>query len=293
MEDRKGRYVIAFKDIPAKRATMPELSPEERAKGFMEVEIGLEQAQALAEAMRCLGCRRCIGCGMCLAVCKSAAIDYSQTNTEIELESDTIIITMNREKVPVSVKKKFGYGSYMNVVTFPEFEQLLSDSGPYFGLVLSPYSGEISQKIAFISADPQNHNGLLTLAIKGTLAAKKKIPSLEARLFFPGDAKSDLVGALADNPSINLSSSEVITINEDAETKKLVVTSNNGASNSHEEEFDMVVLMATLEPSDYLQNLANKLGISLADHKLPETTDAPLMATTKEGVFLLREPGQP
>jgi len=46
-----------FEAIPSlARATMPELHPEERVRSFVEVETGLTEAQARAEAARCLEC---------------------------------------------------------------------------------------------------------------------------------------------------------------------------------------------------------------------------------------------
>lgn len=46
-----------FESVPSlARARMPELRPEERVRGFAEVEKGLTEAQARAEAARCLKC---------------------------------------------------------------------------------------------------------------------------------------------------------------------------------------------------------------------------------------------
>lgn len=287
MKERKGRYIIEFKDIPAKRGKMAELPPEERVKGFQEAEVGFERAQALAEASRCLACRRCIGCALCRGVCEANAIDYSQTDSTIELESDAIIFTMAEERVPVTLKEKFGYGNYLNVLTFPEFEQLLSDSGPYLGMVLRPYDGEIPQRIAFISDETKANDRLLTLALKGALAARKKIPNLEVQLFFPEGTKAETVRSLANTSKVSLRSSEDLAVSEDAETKKLIITANAGKKKAGTEEFDMViVLVASFELPNYLKELTGKLGIVPAGQKLQESADTSLSATTKEGIFL-------
>jgi NADPH-dependent glutamate synthase beta subunit-like oxidoreductase len=47
-------------------AEMPQASPTERIKDFRQVELGLDEAQARAEAERCLACGLCASCNACL-----------------------------------------------------------------------------------------------------------------------------------------------------------------------------------------------------------------------------------
>lgn len=59
---------------PAARAGRARLEPGERLRGHAEVELGLEAAQALAEAARCFSCGRCISCDNCFYYCPDMAI---------------------------------------------------------------------------------------------------------------------------------------------------------------------------------------------------------------------------
>ncbi len=52
-----------------KRAEMPELERTERANNFEEVELGFSEAEAVAEARRCLRCGPCSECFLCVPEC--------------------------------------------------------------------------------------------------------------------------------------------------------------------------------------------------------------------------------
>jgi glutamate synthase (NADPH/NADH) small chain len=52
------------------RVEMPSLDPSLSISSFDEVEKGLTEEMAVAEAMRCLGCRvgLCVGCSICAEI---------------------------------------------------------------------------------------------------------------------------------------------------------------------------------------------------------------------------------
>ncbi|MFC1980289.1 hypothetical protein ACFLVS_05540 [Chloroflexota bacterium] len=286
MAERKERYIIEFKDIPGERKKMPELIVEERVKGFSEVELGYEQGQAIAEAARCLSCRQCIGCGLCLAVCYPKAIDYSQIDRDIDLEADSIIITPGVERIPSDIEERFGYGKYINVIIFQEFERILSNNGPYKGLILRPHDGEIPRRIAFLACNA--HQGIhhLPYAIKAAFAAQRKVQDLETHLFFldSGAHRDEFRRYLDKEPKINIRSGEVLGISENGNNKNLIVKFIVGEE-TEKEEFDLVVLLTTLKLLDDVQELARKLGVDSASHSFEEIVDTSLIRTSKKRLF--------
>ncbi len=58
----------------------------QRAGNFAEVEEGLTEEAALAEAERCLNCALCSECQQCVAACEQHAVDHSMKEKIIELE---------------------------------------------------------------------------------------------------------------------------------------------------------------------------------------------------------------
>jgi hypothetical protein len=58
------------------RVQSEELAPAKRLRTFEEVEKGLTEAQALAEAERCLNCALCSECNQCVEACEQHAIDH-------------------------------------------------------------------------------------------------------------------------------------------------------------------------------------------------------------------------
>jgi len=58
----------------AEPALQKELTAEARTTSFVEVISGLNQAEAVHEAQRCLSCGNCFECDNCLAACPETAI---------------------------------------------------------------------------------------------------------------------------------------------------------------------------------------------------------------------------
>jgi NADPH-dependent glutamate synthase beta subunit-like oxidoreductase len=72
--------VVRFGDVnpdyftPAPRAQMPHLEPDIRISTFEEVNKGLSDEQAIAEAERCFNCGACIECDNCILFCPDIAV---------------------------------------------------------------------------------------------------------------------------------------------------------------------------------------------------------------------------
>jgi heterodisulfide reductase subunit A-like polyferredoxin len=287
MSGHKVRYVVKFKDIPTQRVRIPELPVEERIKNFSEVELGYTQEQAFVEAARCLSCRRCIGCGMCLAVCKRKAIDYTQVDVDIELEAEAIIISPGVERIPSCADAKFGYGKYINVITSQEFERILSDDGPYKGLVLRPYDGEIPRKIAFVPGDAQHDTHTLSYAIRVALAAQRKLQDLESCLFFSDGVihKNEVETYHNKESKISFRSGEVVSISENEDNRNLIIEFAR-SKKLQKEEFQLVVLLTTSELPQDIKELTKQMSVDLASYNLQGTADTSLVQTAKEGLFV-------
>lgn len=157
---KKPKFIPEFDDVPTRRVRMPELPLEERGGSFDEVELGLTQELALAEAARCLSCRRCIGCGLCLAECDPQAIVYDQEPEERRLEVDAVLVAAGAGCFNAADKPALGYSTSPNVVTAPELERILSPTGPYGGIALRPGDGTPPGRVAFVQCVGSREEGI-------------------------------------------------------------------------------------------------------------------------------------
>ena len=61
--------------------TLPRLDPQQRVKGFDEINQGFDADMALAEADRCFFCGTCVGCERCLLMCPDLSIHPIESKT--------------------------------------------------------------------------------------------------------------------------------------------------------------------------------------------------------------------
>ena len=82
---------------PQARARMPKLPLAER-RGFAEINLGFDEAQAVAEAKRCLSCGVCSECLECVKVCEAGAIDHAAQGERLILDVGAIILADGGER---------------------------------------------------------------------------------------------------------------------------------------------------------------------------------------------------
>ena len=133
---------------PRPRVRMPEISLEDR-RSFQEVELGLSEEEAMAEAARCLNCGGCSDCRECEKVCEAKAIDYYQKEEIIPVTVGAVIIATGFEEFdPVNLH--YGYGTYPNVVTQFQLARMMDPLGPTQGKILRPSDGKEVQRVLMI-----------------------------------------------------------------------------------------------------------------------------------------------
>jgi NADPH-dependent glutamate synthase beta subunit-like oxidoreductase/NAD-dependent dihydropyrimidine dehydrogenase PreA subunit len=85
-------------DLPPRpRAPMPEIALAQRREGFAEVARGLDEAQARAEAGRCLQCGGCAQCLACLPACGSNQAIRHEEVSETLFENAGVLIIADPE----------------------------------------------------------------------------------------------------------------------------------------------------------------------------------------------------
>jgi heterodisulfide reductase subunit A len=122
---------------------------DERRHNFREVDLTLSEAEALAEAERCLRCGICSECLECVAACERGAIDHAMHMETIDFSVGTVILATGFKDFDPRQAPELGYGMLDNVITAMEFERLINTSGPTTGKVLLK-NGEPPKSVAIL-----------------------------------------------------------------------------------------------------------------------------------------------
>ena len=260
------------------RGVMPELLVEERITNFNEVELGYEEATAVEEANRCLSCRKCIGCGICAEVCPRDAIEYSQTVERTEIEVEKIIFTAEMEEK----NPREEYFMYQNVVTQMEFERILSESGPYGGIIMRPYDGDVPKKIAFIQVLDADEDESSPIAFKLLLQEAKsaKERGVDCCIF----ARE----IYADTEGVKCFKIHNVEVMETEATKNLRLKfAVECEKEEKEEEFDMVVLSVGFSLPEHVKEMGKQIGVKAEEIKCrAPTVEFEIIKTEKDRVFI-------
>ena len=286
--EKKGRYVIDFQDIPAKRAEMPEISVEARHHNFDEVETGFPEDVAVAEAKRCLSCRRCLGCALCWAECKPEAINFEMPDQDVDLAVDKVILTSGMQRRIAPISGNVG-NKHMNVVTDLQVERMLAETGPSNGLMMRPQDGEIPKKICFVqtfgAGDDKVRDATLIFGVNEAILAQNKIDGAEISFISPDmDAfKASAGGDLDKVSGVNFINGTVIEASETGEGKDIEVKFDAGGEKA--ETFDLVVLLTQPQLPPTVEEAAKKLGVEVS---YASFLDKPgdVVETDKPGVVL-------
>jgi heterodisulfide reductase subunit A-like polyferredoxin len=282
------------------RAAEVNLPVSQRTGNFNEVETGLTEEAALAEAERCLNCALCSECKECVAACDHHAINHGMIEQTVELEVGSVILSPGFEEFDAERKGEFGFNRYPNVLTSVQFERMLSASGPFEGQVIRRSDGREAKRIAWIqcvgSRDSKCGNEYCSsvccmVSTKQALVAADHIPDIESSVFYMDiraygkdfdeyyeRAKSQGVEYIKSMPS------RVIQVPGSKDLRIQYFTPDNKIL---ERDFDLVVLSVGMEPAASAVEAAKSLGIELNEADFCQTDRFSPLTTSRPGVFVV------
>ncbi|MBM3313918.1 4Fe-4S ferredoxin, partial [candidate division WOR-3 bacterium] len=305
-EEWKADQELPAKELPEfieqkPRQKMPVLPAGRRVRNFEEVELGLTEEQALAEAARCLECGICSECLECERVCEADAVLPDARPEHRKLEVGAIILANGAEKYDPRLKYEFGFGKYPNVVTSIQFERILAASGPFGGHLERPGDGKAPRRVAWVqcvgSRDDEAGNTYCSsvccmYGIKEAVIAKEHAPDTEPTIFYMdirahGKDFDRYYERAQKEHGIRFVRSRVAKVEEKPGTGNLMLYyASEGNGGMKAEEFDMVVLSVGFSPSQSAPFLADKFGIRLNRHRFFQTARFCPTETTRPGVFV-------
>ncbi len=235
----------------------------------------------------------------CLKACERQALDFSQTERIFTLDVGAVILAPGFEPYDARLVGEYGFGRCANVLTAPQFERLLSASGPTMGKVLRPSDSKAPKRVAFIqcvgSRDLRHQSYCSAVccmyATKEAIVAKEHDHAIEPTIFYIdlrayGKGFEALVKRAQAEHGVRYVRSMISHVTEIPETKNLLVRYRDESGSLKEEEFDLVVLAVGMRPSAKGQELARKLDIELNEHGFAKTSLFNPVMSTREGVFV-------
>ena len=265
---------------------------QERKQDYAEIYAGLSEAEARAEATRCLRCGVCSECNQCVYVCRAGAILHDEVEQLVELNVGAVVLAPGVETMPGDIRPEYGYGRYHNVVTSLQFERMLSASGPFGGVVQRPSDGKHPVKVAWIqcvgsrdytTAPDGSQRGAYCSSVccmyatKEAIIAKEHDPHIQPTIFYMdvrsfGKGFEGYIDRAQGEHGIRYLRCMVSSVKEAPTTHglRLGYVTYEGSDVRrpvlYEEEFDLVVLCVGLRPSPAARQTAQRLGVALNEY---------------------------
>jgi heterodisulfide reductase subunit A len=281
---------------------MRTLSMAKRKSTFGEVELGFDEAVAVAEAERCLSCGVCCECMKCVEACKLDAVDHSLQDKIVELNVGTIIVATGFKVHDPLETREFGYGTFENVITNAQLERLTNAAGPTQGKPKRPSDHTIPKKVAFVqcvgSRDRRFDQDYCCYigcenSLKQAIQLKEKYPDIEVTIYAM-DIRTHGLGYeglynRARDMGVIVVKGRPSEIEEDPRTKTLTVLAEDLYTGERlETTTDLVVLATALLPNDDTAELARKMKVSTGEYGYMMEAHPKLrpVDSFQDGVFL-------
>lgn len=294
-----------FKPIPEEiekvpRAHMATIPMARRRSSFDEVELGLTEEQARAEAQKCLDCMICCECLQCVDACLAKAIDHDMLPETEEIKSGAVIFSPGFKPFDARLKPELGYGLWPNVVTSLEYERILSAAGPFGGHIQRLSDGKKPHRIAWIQCVGSRDSSIgqdycsyvcCMYATKQAMITKEHEADIDTTIFFidmraQGKGFDRFYERARDETGVRFVRSMVSRVVPVPETDKLLICYSDDQNVLREEEFDMVVLSVGLCAHPSTKELARTLGVDLNPYGFCASDPMDLVATSKPGIYV-------
>ncbi len=219
----------------------------------------------------------CIGCMSCVGACDREAINLLQREEIVEERVGAIIVACGMKPFNPERAHLYGYLRYKNVITSLEYEWLINSMGPTGGELIRLDNGEKPKSICFIqcvgSRSEKDHeycsSACCLNTIKLAVNTKLRYPEINITIFYTDIRAMGAYGEELYRKALDMGIRFVrarVSRVEKNRDKLLVLYEDTLSGKAIEEHYDMVVLAVGIEPSEGLDELARRLGLSLDAH---------------------------
>ncbi len=239
-------------------------------------------------------------CAVCQDVCEAGAIDFEQVEEHLDLNVGAVVLGAGYEQFDARLKLEYGYGRFPNVVTSPEFERILSASGPYAGHLVRPSDKTVPQKIAFLQCVGSRDvdcgrrycsSVCCMFATKEAVVAREHEPGVDCHIFFMdirafGKEFDKYYERAKEEYKVKYNRCRVSSVEQIWGSDDLLIRYETESGELKEERYNLVVLATGLTPPPGIRDLAGTLDLEINEHGFLQTDCYIKEKTSKEGIYV-------
>jgi len=239
-------------------------------------------------------------CRACEKFCPAKAIDFEQTEKDLEIRVGAIILGPGLDRYDPGIRAELGFGRLPNVVTSIQFERILSASGPYSGEVKRPGDGKHPKKVAWIqcvgsrdfnNANPWCSSVCCMYVTKQAIIAREHDPNIEATIFYIemrafGKEFDRYVERAKDEYQVRYQRAMISAIRDEVGTGNLILRYAKEDGSLMEETFDLVVLSVGLQPHKDAEAFASTFSIEPDAYGFASTSSFYPVDSSRDGIYV-------
>ncbi len=246
-------------------------------------------------------------CRMCEAVCDAKAIDFEQQTEQLDLRVGAVIVAPGYERYYPDNRLEYNYQRFANVVTAPEFERMLSASGPYKGHLIRPSDHEEIKRIAFLqcvgSRDLECNQYCSSVccmhATKEAVVAKEHAScDLDTDIYFMdmrafGKGFDRYYERAKNEYNVSYRRCRLPVVDQISHNGDLQLSYLDESGKLRKQDYDVVVLSTALTPPKSAVRFTETMGLSLNKYNFVDTKPFASEDTNREGVFVCGAASEP
>jgi heterodisulfide reductase subunit A len=229
-------------------------------------------------------------CQRCVEVCEDNAIHFHlPLDTIHERQIGAVILAPGFQVADSAIFSDLGYGAHPDVVTSAELQRLLESPGPTGGYASKPSNEEYPESILLVLDDPSPF-ALYIVASQIYQLLDQDVGKVAALVLsqLTHDSEFTDVQALATDTGVHVSWGAMLKVDPAPQNALNVSYEDFSAKRYVQETYDMVVLCSDVEPVHGLAELAQTVGVDLADNGYIAVTgeDGAGVASSQPGIFV-------
>jgi len=237
-------------------------------------------------------------CGFCQDVCEHDAIDFTQTDTKYNLESDSIIMAVGSNQYDPTPLYAYGYKKYKNVITGLEYERMISASGPTEGHITRLSDKKHPKTIAFVQCVGSRNvktnsycsSICCTYSTKHAILSREHDEEIQSSIFYidlraGGKGFQKYIERAKNEYGVKYVRGKIGEIKIDEDENPILYYENLDSFEVKSKKVELVILACAMIPTKNSEKLAKVLGVELDEFNFVKSSIDSPVNTNVPGIF--------